>query len=103
MPGIRSIASFGEKPAIVADEIVELIRRRLENMDELGWSRLKQGDRVRIVSGPLRDLDAVFDQPLSQADRVRILVDVVGRMTPVNIDYSRLEPIRSESGRRKWQ
>jgi transcription antitermination factor NusG len=57
----------------------------------LGWGRLERGDRVRIVSGPLRDLDAVFDKPLSQADRVRILVDVVGRMTPVNIDYSRLE------------
>jgi transcriptional antiterminator RfaH len=101
MPGIRSIASFGEKPAVVADEIVELIRRRLEDIEEVGWCRLKQGDRVRIVSGPLRDLDAVFDQPLSQADRVRILVDVVGRMTAVNIDYSRLEPLRSETGWRK--
>jgi transcriptional antiterminator RfaH len=100
MPGIRSIASFGEQPALVADEIVELVRRRLEDIEDVGWGRLKQGDRVRILSGPLRDLDAVFDQPLSQTDRVRILVDVVGRMTPVNIDYSRLELAGSGSGGR---
>ncbi|MGD9317244.1 MAG: transcription termination/antitermination NusG family protein [Anaerolineae bacterium] len=98
MPGIRSIASFGEQPAIVADEIVELVRQRLEEIEEVGWGRLKQGDRVRILSGPLRDLDAVFDQPLSQTDRVRILVNVVGRMTPVNIDCSRLELAGSGSG-----
>ena len=101
MPGIRSIASFGERPAIVADEIVELVRRRLEDIEDVGCGLLKQGDRVRIVSGPLRDLDAVFDQPLSQIDRVRVLVDVVGRMTPVNIDYSRLEFAGSRSGGHK--
>jgi transcriptional antiterminator RfaH len=93
MPGIRRIVSFGDRPAVVADEIVEYIRQRLEDREIVGYRRLRQGDRVRIRSGPLRDLEAVFDQPLSAADRVRILLDVVGRMTPVDIDYSQLEPL----------
>jgi transcription antitermination factor NusG len=68
----------------------------------VGYGPLCQGDRVRIKSGPLRDLEAVFDQSLSQANRVRILVDVVGRMTPVELEYSQLEFVWSRSGRRRW-
>ncbi len=93
MPGIRRIVSFGEQPAIVADEIVGFIRQRLEDCEIVGYARLKQGDRVRITSGPLRDLEAVFERPLSAADRVRILLNVVGRMTPVEIDYSQIVPL----------
>ena len=93
MPGVRRIVSAGDQPATVADEIVELIRCRLEDVKEVGYGKLKQGDRVRIKSGPLRDLEAVFDQPVSAADRVRILLDVMGRMTPVEIDYSQIVPL----------
>jgi transcription antitermination factor NusG len=93
MPGIRHIVSLGERPAAVADEIVELLRRRLEGIEEVGYGDLKQGDRVRITSGPLRELEAIFDQPLSAADRVRVLLDVMGRMTPVEIEHSQISPI----------
>jgi transcriptional antiterminator RfaH len=88
MPGIRRIIRSGDKPAVVADEIVDTVRRRLEGIEEIGYSNLRQGDRVRITSGPLRDLEAVFDQPLSSAERVRILLDVMGRMMPAEIDRS---------------
>jgi transcription antitermination factor NusG len=77
----------------VADEIVELLRRRLEGIEEAGYGNLKQGDRVRITSGPLRDLEAIFDRPVSAADRVRVLLDVMGRMTPVEIDHSEISPM----------
>jgi transcriptional antiterminator RfaH len=93
MPGVRHIVSLGERPAVVADEIVDLVRRRLEGIEEVSYGRLKQGDRVRITSGPLRDLEAMFDQPLSSADRVRVLLEVMGRMTPVDIDPSQITPI----------
>lgn len=93
MPGVRRIVSFGDRPAIVPDEMVELIRTRLDDIEDVGYGRLKQGDQVRIRSGPLRDLEAVFDQSLSQTQRVRILLQVMGRVTPVEIDYSQLEPL----------
>jgi len=93
MPGMRRIVSLGDRPAVVDGAIVDLIRRRLGEIEEVGWNRFKQGDRVRITSGPLRDLDAVFDQPLSAADRVRVLLKVMGRMTPVDLDPSQLEAV----------
>jgi transcriptional antiterminator RfaH len=90
MPGMRRIICFGDRPAVVADEIVELTRSRLEGVEQIAYGSLQHGDRVRIVSGPLRDLEAVFDKPLSSADRVRILLDVMGRMTSVDIDGTEL-------------
>jgi transcriptional antiterminator RfaH len=93
MPGIRRIVTFGEQPAVVADEIVRLIRSRLESIEDVGYGRLRQGDPVRIRSGPLRDLEAVFERAVPSADRVRVLLEVMGRMTPVEIDYSDLEPL----------
>jgi transcriptional antiterminator RfaH len=93
MPGMRRIVSFGQQPAVVDEQLVDLVRRRLGDIEEVSYGRLKQGDRVRITSGPLRDLEAVFDRPLSAADRVRVLLDVMGRMTPADIDYSDITPL----------
>jgi len=93
MPGVRRIVAFGDQPAVVADEIIDLIRDRLSDVEEVSYGRLKKGDRVRIQSGPLRDLEAIFDQPLSSRDRVRVLLNVMGRMTPAEIDYSDLSPL----------
>jgi transcriptional antiterminator RfaH len=93
MPGMRRIVGTGDQPAVVPDEIVALVRRRLVGADEVDPDGPQQGDRVRITSGPLRDLEAVFDQALSSADRVRILLDVMGRMTPVDIDRSEISKI----------
>ena len=59
-------------------------------MEEQGFYDLFQGDRVRITSGPLRDLDAIFDRPLSAADRVRVLLHVMDRMIPLEIDRSEI-------------
>jgi transcriptional antiterminator RfaH len=93
MPGVRRIVSTGSQPAVVPDEIVEMIRMRLETIEEVGYGNLRQGDRVRITSGPLRDLEAIFDEPLPAAERVRILLEVMGRMTSVEIDSSQIARI----------
>jgi transcriptional antiterminator RfaH len=93
LPGVRHIVQAGQQPAVVDDEIVSLIRRRLEQAEDGGYGGLKEGDRVRIKSGPLRDLEAIFDRPLSAADRVRVLLEVMGRLTPVDLDYSHIAPL----------
>lgn len=93
MPGMRSIVSAGEEPVPVSDALIKLVRSRLQRTDASSYDNLRQGDAVRITSGPLRDLEAVFDQPLSAANRVRILLEVMGRMTAVTIDYNQVKRI----------
>jgi len=98
-PGLRRIVSFGGQPTVVRDEVIDMIRHRLERMEVSGYSvaqGFKSGDRVLIKSGPLRDLEAVFDKSLSSSDRAKVLVDVLGRLTVCEIELSCLEKVTSK-------
>jgi len=95
-PGLRSIVRFSGKMALISDSDIAHIRQRLNDlqgsMDPMGCG-FTQGDRVRIVTGPLQDLEAVFDRPLSKRQRVRILLDFLGRTTACEIEPSSLEKV----------
>jgi len=98
-PGLRKIVSFGGQPAVVRDEVIETIRHRLERMEISGYPvahGFKSGDRVLIKSGPLRDLEAVFDKSLSSSDRARVLVDILGRLTACEMKLDCLEKVTSK-------
>lgn len=94
-PGLKKIVSFGGRPATVPDEIIGLIRQRLAQVKESGYwvPRFKQGERVVIESGPFADLEALFEGILSSQDRARILVDLLGRWTPCEIDIDCLSKV----------
>ena len=95
-PGLRKIVSFGGQPLVVRDEVIDTLRHRLERMEVSGYpveQRFKSGDRVLIKSGPLRDLEAVFDRSLSSSDRARVLVDILGRLTACEMELGCLEKV----------
>jgi len=93
-PGLTYIVGFGGGPTPVPEPIIMHLRKRLEEINSAGtFSILKRGDRVRITSGPLRDLEAVFEEHLSSKERVRILLDILGRVTRVEIDADAIERI----------
>lgn len=94
-PGLTRIVSFAGAPTRVPDPIIDRLRQRLTEFERDGTftSPFKPGDRVRIKSGPLRDLDAVFDQHLSSTRRVQILVDLLGKCTRTEIDADVIEPV----------
>lgn len=95
-PGLTSIVSFNDGPAVVPDEVVALIKARVSEIEKHGYgSTFRSGDRVRITEGPFKDLEAIFDRPLSAADRVRILVEVLGRLTACEIEAGYLEKVIS--------
>jgi transcriptional antiterminator RfaH len=95
-PGLISIVSFGGEAARVSDEVVDFIRQRLAALQSSGYDglpRFRPGEPVRIIDGPLRDLEAVFEQRLSGTDRARILVHVLGRMTTCEVRLKQLERV----------
>jgi transcriptional antiterminator RfaH len=101
MPGIRRIVSTGEQPTVVPAAVVEHIRDGLDRVEVFGYGGLKRGDPIKIVSGPLAGLNAVFERPLPPSERVRILVEVLGRLTPAEIDFSQIERRRNPFRRRR--
>ena len=91
-PGLSDIVSFGEHAAQVPDAIIKRLKDELYVLNNDGvYSPFSKGDKVRIISGPLQDFEAVFDKHLSSDDRVRILVDVLGKLTRTDINFDDIE------------
>jgi transcription elongation factor/antiterminator RfaH len=94
VPGVIRLVNFGGEPAAVPDAVIDHVKRRLGEMQksgEFGLGPFRHGDHVRITTGPLRDLDAVFDQRLSAKGRARVLIEFLGRLTATEVDLDVLE------------
>ena len=77
--GVRYVLTDGDVPRCVPDRIVDEIRGR---EDESGvvklLSRLKRGQPVRLVQGPLADVDGLFEE-MRDDQRVVLLFSLLGR------------------------
>ncbi len=78
MPGVQGIVSAGCDPLAVPMAVVEEIKRRgVNGVVKIEPKELDNGERVRVVDGPFRGFDAIFERYLSGAERVAILLSAV--------------------------
>jgi transcriptional antiterminator RfaH len=78
LPGVQGIVSSGSDPLAVPPYVIDEIRRRaVEGVIKLEEKPFDSGERVRVVEGPFRGFEAIFDRYLSGADRVAILLSAV--------------------------
>ncbi len=64
MPHTFGLVSFGGEPAIVPENLIHAIRKRLDEINAAGgevFDKLKAGDTVLISSGPFQGYEAIFD------------------------------------------
>jgi transcriptional antiterminator RfaH len=94
-PGLIKMVGFGGKVAIVPDEVITLLKKRLTELERVGYheEKFKHGERVRIKAGPLRDWEAIFDRSLSASGRVRVLLNFLGRLTVCKVELDWLEKV----------
>ena len=88
MPGVTRMVSFGGQPAIVPDEIVEWLKDRLARVDLQDYHEglpLRPGDRLRVTTGPLQDMEVIYDRRLSSQGRALVLVEMLGRLSRCEI------------------
>lgn len=92
--GVRRVVEFGSHPVPLPFETVEAIKARLRNgIFELGEAKLSRGERVRVIDGPFRGLEAVFLEELRGQERVRILLDCLSYYATVVVPRHMVEPI----------
>jgi transcriptional antiterminator RfaH len=88
-PGITYI--LGSEPIAVPEELIQAIRERVDRENvQSPVQRFKQGDQVIIASGPFDDIQAIFDRALSPRGRCFVLLEVLGRITRVQLDADAL-------------
>lgn len=80
MPGVVSVVSFDDQPAIVSDETIHQLQKRIEENEikkNNKISEFKKGDHVTIVEGPFAGYSGIFDLNLSGGERAKILIKLI--------------------------
>ena len=95
-PGLRRMVAFGDKPAVVPEEAIEMIRQRLAEVEGQGGlpaHGFKPGDEVRLKDGPLLGLHAIFEGPMGPVERVRVLIRFLGEANRAEVPVADLERV----------
>jgi len=86
--GVSKLVSFGNRPAVVADELIEA----LQQLPEQAPQRLIQpGQQVKIVSGPLRGLEGIYQQADGEL-RAMVLIELLNKQHRIVTDMQNLRP-----------
>lgn len=80
IPFSQGLVEFGGQPASVPDRMLQEIRRHVDDINSKGGIShidLQPGTVVRVVDGPFRGYEGIFDVRLSETDRVMILLKLL--------------------------
>jgi transcription antitermination factor NusG len=99
MPHALGLVCFGDEPAIVPDNLIYEISKRVDEIAAAGgelFDGLSQGDQVMISDGPFSGYEAIFDVRIPGSERVRVLLQLLNsqRQVPVELDSGQIERIR---------
>lgn len=93
-PGLRRIVSTGKDPQPVPEQAIDLIRRKLAEINSQGGlpkHRFRPGETVRIAEGPFSGMHAIFEKATSSQERVQVLLSFLGRLNRIKIETYALE------------
>ncbi len=79
--GVSRIVSFGEKPAPVSDDLVWRLQERAKGLE---IPLFRAGEAVRVVSGELAEMDAIFKE-MDGEKRVILLISLLNREQRVSV------------------
>ncbi len=95
-PGMSYFLSCDGEPAPVPDTLVDYLRLRVSQWNDLDQvRRLSQGERVVITGGPFTGLEGIFQRYMGAKQRCMIFLDVVGRL--INVELSAWEVAEAAS------
>ncbi|NRZ95610.1 transcriptional antiterminator NusG [Clostridium tetanomorphum] len=87
--GVTGFVGPGSKPVPLTDDEVAsmgIIERQVDLDIEVGES-------VKVVSGPLENFPAVIQEINIEKHKVKVLVNMFGRETPVELDFTQIDKL----------
>jgi transcriptional antiterminator NusG len=92
-PGVAGFVSAGTKPVPLPTQEAEAILQRMEEAPTDVTMTFKEGDSVRVTSGPFIDFIGKVEQVNLSKGKVVVLLSLFGRETPVELDLLGVEKI----------
>ena len=87
------IGGSSDRPAPITDREAQAILNRVqEGVDKPRPKVLfEPGEVVRVTDGPFNDFNGVVEQVNYEKNKVRVAVQILGRSTPVELDFGQVE------------
>jgi len=94
--GVSTLVVFGDEPGRIPHSVVEEIRQQCaDDVFVQPEPEFQSGDRVSIVDGPCRGLQAIFQRYTSSQERVMILLEIMENLARVEIPTSQIAAAES--------
>ena len=85
--GVNTVVHFARRIPKIADAVIEELKECFEGEETMTVKdRLSPGDEVVVVDGAFRGMCAFVLRVMSARKRVQVLLDVLGRPTPAEVD-----------------
>ena len=87
------IGGSSDRPAPITDqEATSILQRVEEGVDKPRPKVLfEPGEVVRVTDGPFNDFSGVVENVNYEKNKLRVAVQILGRSTPVELDFSQVE------------
>ena len=87
------IGGTPDKPAPITDKEANAILRRVEEGAEKPKPKVlfEPGEVVRVTDGPFNDFNGVVESVNYDKSRLHVAVQILGRSTPVELEFSQVE------------
>jgi len=87
------IGGSSDRPAPISDKEAQAILNRVqEGVDKPRPKVLfEPGEVVRVTDGPFNDFNGVVESVNYEKNRLQVAVQILGRSTPVELDFSQVE------------
>ena len=107
IPGVIRMLTFERWPEPVPDDLVELVRRRVDARSLPAKQALQPGETVQVIEGPFAGLNGIFLGTTRARDRVHILLEFMGQQRQIEADRTIVQPGavrpgRRTRGRKRW-
>ena len=79
----------------LSQEEVDLIMHRMSETEEKPRPKVvfECGERVKVIEGPFYNFTGYVSEINEERGRVTVMVDILGRSTPVELDFLQVEKI----------
>ncbi len=89
--GVTGFVQSGNKPVPLEEYEVRRIMTNLEQSKETPKVSWQKNDTVRVIEGPFSDFVGKIEEVLADREKLRVLINIFGRDTPVELEFSSVE------------
>lgn len=91
-PGVTGFVSSGTKPLPLEKDEIDHILSGMGMKEEEISIDFEVGDKLKIIDGPFEEFIGIVQEIHPQQKKVKVMVSMFGRETPVELEFSQVEP-----------